>query len=47
MKVLAFEVRLISWADLQDMSFTAIELCLKQAAEWMEDPQRERVQRKR
>ena len=34
MKMLAFGLKFVEWDAVQAMSFTLIELCLKQAAEW-------------
>jgi hypothetical protein len=37
MKALAFGFQLIDWDRLQDMSFSSIMLCLKQASEWSQE----------
>jgi len=47
MKTLAFGYRFAGWTELQEMSFTSILLCLKQAAEWVEEAEGMAAKRKR
>jgi hypothetical protein len=37
MRTLAFGFKVADWAELQEMSFSAVFFCLRQAAEWMEE----------